>query len=117
MRFLQALVAASILFVSLAGCQNQRANVQGSRAAAEKWVSDVLPGYKIVGFSSATLDTDDDGYVTAEITVSNGSGKGYMIQLECPTQGKLLELQRGGGAKLRQIPYNNAFEMAPSSKG
>lgn len=102
-----ALVASSLL---LAGCQNEGVNVEGSRDAAQRWVSTMLPEYELVSFSSATLDTDDDGYVTAEITVRRKGTKGplRLIQLECPTQG-VMRLQRGGNAKLRKIPYNNEF--------
>lgn len=104
-----ALVAAASL--GLMGCQNQAANVEGSREAAEKWVADMLPGYEMVTFSSATLDSDEDGYVTADITVrKKGTQEPLkMIQLETPTKGIILQLQKGQGAKLKQIPYNNEF--------
>lgn len=97
--------------LGLAGCQNQRANVEGSRDAAVAWVNEVLPGYEIVGFISATLDTDEDGYVTADITVRKKGTDGPMkvIQLECPTKGILLQWQKGGAAKLKMIPMNNEF--------
>ncbi len=110
---LLSLTAASIL---MAGCQNQAVNVEGSRAAAEKWVAETLPdGYRMVKFSSATLDTDDDGYVTAEVLVTRGDGKYRLIQLQCPTQG-VLKLQRGGSAKLHQIPYDSTFEGPADEK-
>lgn len=111
-----------IPFLALAGCQNQAANVEGSRALAQKWVEETLPGYKMTSFSSATLDTDDDGYVSCDITVSNDGAKTmHLIQLDCPTMGKPLAVQKGGGAKLKMIPYNNLFKAggspAPDSPG
>lgn len=94
----------------LAGCQNQAANVAGSREAAERWVAETLPdGYRVAKFSSATLDSDDDGYVTAEVLVTRGDGKYRLIQLQCPTQG-VMRLQKGGTAKLHQIPLDGTFE-------
>ncbi len=108
---MKQIIAFSALALVLTGCQNQAANVEGSRDSAVKWVADVLPEYELVSFSSATLDTDEDGYVTAEITVKkkNGQGPLKLIQLECPTKGIILQFQKGGTAKLKQIPYNNEF--------
>lgn len=92
------------------GCQNERANVEGSRAAAERWVADVMPeGYSVVGFSCATLDTDEDGYVTADVMLQTPDGDHLLIQLDTPTQGLVMDIQKGDSAKLHQIPYNNRF--------
>ncbi len=103
-----SLAAASL---ALAGCQNQQANVEGSRKAAEEWVANTLPdGYRLVKFSTATLDTDKDGYVTADILVTRGDGKYRLIQLQTPTMGRVLEIEKGGSAKLHMIPYNDTFE-------
>jgi hypothetical protein len=105
-RMMIGLVAAS---VALAGCQNERINVAVSRATAEQWVKDVLPGYRLVGFSSATLDTDDDGYVTADITVTKDGKTLRLIQLSAPAHGKMLEWQKGDSAKLHQVPFQSEF--------
>ena len=105
------LISALGATLCLAGCQNQRANVEGSRDTAVTWVAEVLPDYEIVGFSSATLDTDEDGYVSAEISVRKKGTEGplKLIQLECPTKGILLQWQKGGTAKLKMVPMNNEF--------
>lgn len=101
--------------LALTGCQNQALNVAGSRESAEEWVRTTLPdGYRLVKFSSATLDTDEDGYVTADILVTRGDGWYELIQLDTPTRGTL-SLQKGGAAKLKMIPYNNRFRGAPGS--
>lgn len=98
--------------LGVAGCQNQLANVEGSRDAAERWVAAVLPGYEMVGFSSATLDTDEDGYVTAEVTVRKKGDPNAplkLVQLQCPTKGILMKLEKGGNAKLAAMPFDNSF--------
>jgi hypothetical protein len=101
--------------LALTGCQNQAMNVAGSRESAEEWVKTTLPdGYRLVKFSSATLDTDEDGYVTADILVTRGDGWYELIQLDTPTRGTL-SLQKGGAAKLKMIPYNNRFRGAAGS--
>lgn len=108
------LIVLTLTF-ALTGCQNEAKNVAGSRESAEEWVKTTLPdGYRLVKFSSATLDTDDDGYVTADILVTRGDGWYELIQLDTPTRGTL-SLQKGGSAKLRHIPYNNRFRGATGS--
>lgn len=103
------LVALAVL--GLAGCQNQTANVEGCRVASEAWVRDTLPdGYRMAKFTSATLDTDEDGYVTADVLVTRDGKTFKLIQLGCPTMGDPTAIQKGGSAKLEQIPYNNTFE-------
>lgn len=92
----------------LVSCQNQGANVAANRTNAEKWVADTLPGYQLSGFSSATLDSDGDGYVTVDITVEK-DGVLRLLQLGCPTAGQMMELQVGHGCKYEGSPLDNRY--------
>ncbi len=74
--------AIALILITVSGCQNQEANVEGSRESAEAWVKNTLPGYTLTGFNTATLDTDGDGYVQADITVQkNGTTELRLISL------------------------------------
>ena len=103
-----ATLCLSIIMVT--GCQNQTANVVGSRESAEKWVENVLPGYTLAGFNSASLDSDGDGYVTADITAQKkGTNELRLIRLQCPTQGIFLQVQHGSAAKFDSMPFESKF--------
>lgn len=100
----------ALLAITASGCQNQQANVEGSKESAEAWVKNTLPGYTLTGFSTATLDSDGDGYVQADITVQkNGSTELRLITLYCPTQGGALAIQKGSGAKFGSMPFESRF--------
>lgn len=105
--FLVATVA-----LACSGCQNQATNVVGDRSTAEDWVKNTLPGYELVGFSSATLDQDGDGYVSADITVRKiGTTTPLkLLKLQCPTQGQFLQIQKRQGAKFDSMPFNPNFD-------
>lgn len=103
-------IVAIVCFCAMnIGCQNQSANVSANKEHAESWVANSLPGYRLVGFNSATLDTDGDGYVTCDITVTRSVGSTIkLIQLSCPTTGNIT-LQKGEGCKFVQMPFNPDF--------
>lgn len=98
--------------LACSGCQNQASNVVGARSTAEDWVKNTLPGYELVGFNSATLDGDNDGYVSADITVRKiGTTTPLkLLKLQCPTQGQFLQIQKGQGAKFDSMPFNPNFD-------
>lgn len=106
------LLLATVCALSFAcmGCQNQGANVSANKQHAEAWVTGSLPGYEMVGFNSATLDQDGDGYVTVDITVRKPNTTNLkLIQLSCPTAGKFLQIEKGQGCKFSQMPFNPDF--------
>ena len=98
------------VLIVVSGCQNQAENVSANREHAEKWVADMLPGYTLAGFSSATLDSDGDGYVTVDITVQKADVL-RLIQLDCPTAGEMMPTtgQRGQACKFKQTPLDNHY--------
>lgn len=106
-KLLIALIAVATVALTT-GCQNQAANVAANRENAQKWVDETMPGYTLAGFSSATLDTDGDGYVTVDITVKKGESL-RLLQLQCPTRGEFMKIQKGDGCKYHQAPFNNEF--------
>lgn len=108
---LLVLLVATFAF-ACSGCQNQVANVVGARSSADDWVKNTLPGYELVGFNSATLDQDGDGYVSADITVRKiGTTTPLkLLKLQCPTQGQFLQIQKGQGAKFDSMPFNPNFD-------
>lgn len=92
----------------LLGCQNQTENVAANRDNAAQWVADMLPGYELSGFSSASLDSDGDGYVSVDITVRKGDVL-RLLQLQCPTAGRVLDLQVGRACKFDSTPLDNTY--------
>jgi hypothetical protein len=100
--------AAVVGIMAVSGCQNQAVNVAANREMAQEWVTETLPGYTLAGFSSSTLDTDGDGYISVDITVRKGDEL-RLIQLQCATRGEFLKLQKGGGCKYHQMPFDSKF--------
>jgi hypothetical protein len=114
MKKILPLIALVVFAFALIGCQNQAVNAAGSRESAEVWVKNTLPGWELVGFSTATLDTDADGYVSTDITVRKEGTNGplKLLSLQCPTQGVVgsMPWQKGQGAKFHSMPFNPDFE-------
>ena len=109
-KLLSLLLVVALMPFALAGCQNQGANVSANRTNAEVWVQNTLPGYTLAGFSSATLDADNDGYISVDITVKkHGTSELTLLQLDCPTAGKPLTIQKGDGCKFKQMAFTPKF--------
>lgn len=96
------------MLAAVTGCQNQAANVTANRSNAEQWVKSTLPGYELIGFNSATLDSDGDGYITCDISVRKSEDI-RLLQLDCPTTGNPFSFQKGGGCKFKQSPYHDVY--------
>lgn len=110
LKFTLPLIAICLVGLAALGCQNQEANVTANRVHAETWVKNTLPGYTLVGFNSATLDTDNDGYVSTDITVrKDRTDELRLIQLDCPTASNPGTLQLGDGCKFKSAPFESKF--------
>lgn len=105
------LVLLFVCFFAVGCTQNQQMNVSANKEHAKTWVQDTLPGYVLVGFTTATLDTDNDGYVSCDIMVKKEStGEMRLISLNCPTASTDMgQVQIGGGCKYKEMPFDSKF--------
>ena len=93
----------------LAGCQNQAINITNGKQLIEDFAKESFPGYEIIHISCASMDTNDDGYLRATLSIRKGE-EIRILRIDVSESGDPLKLQKASSVSLApEQLYNNKF--------
>lgn len=77
------LIVALFSAIALVGCSSEAKAEDG----IQEYVSSLYPGWTVEGSSIIPYDTDQDGYVSADVRIKGPNGEEKMLALSCAKVG------------------------------